>query len=298
MSAKLLYGQVQLSAMNWPFYVAQERHLFAEEDLVVEAKIFNSGPEPVAQLINGSLEVISVIPDITLMEIEKGASLSLIANMNTRPQYRLVVQPPIKKFGDLKGKKIGVNDGRSAESLILRKLLRGKRLPADSYELTASGPPPQRCEKLEQGQLAATMVTQPFDLALEAEGFRVLASSREVVPRYPFTLAIVRKGDSINEKVLSFLNCLKKAWEWLADPANRDEASIILSHSTHTSQEQAQGTYDLYLQPPSAPSLTPSPEGVATILELLVESGRLPSPAPPAQKYIDERYFRRLEEGR
>ncbi len=56
-----------------------------------------------------------------------------------------------------------------------------------------------------------------------------------------------------------------------------------------------QATYDLYLKPPSAPSLAPSQEGIATILELLVESGRLPSPAPPAEKYIDERYFGKLD---
>ena len=73
MPTQLVYGQVQLSAMNWPLYVAQERGFFAAEELSVQAKIFTSPPKPVAELVNGALDVISVIPDVTLLEIEKGA---------------------------------------------------------------------------------------------------------------------------------------------------------------------------------------------------------------------------------
>lgn len=295
MPTKLLYGQVQRSAMNWPFFCATELDLFANENLVVEARIFTSPPEPVAALIDGSLDLINVIPDVALLEIVKGAPLSLIANTNSRPQYRLVAQPEIRDCKELKGKKIGVNDSRSAETLILKKLLREKGLAPDSYELTASGPPPQRCEKLKQGLLAGTMVTQPFDFVLEAEGFKSLASSSEVVPHYPFTVCVVRREEEPREEVVCFLKSLKRAWNWLADLVNRERAVTILSRSTETTEKQAQATYDLYLKSPSPPSLAPSQEGVATVLELLAESGRLALPIPPAQKFIDERYIKRID---
>lgn len=281
--------------MNWPFFVAAELDLFAEQNLSVESKIFTSPPEPVAALIDGSLDVINMIPDVALLEMAKGAPLSLIANTNNRAQYRLLAQSDIRDYAGLKGKKIGVNDSRSAETLILRRLLKQKGLDADAYELAASGPPPQRCEKLRQGLLAATMVTQPFDFVLEEEGFKSLASSSEVVPHYPFTVCVVRCEEGVNEEVVHFLKCLRKSWQWLADPANRDRAGAILSRSTETTLKQAQATYDLYLKPPSPPSLAPSEEGVATVLELLAENGKLPLPLPPARRYIDERYFERLE---
>lgn len=293
MRAKLTYGQVQRSAMNWPYYSAAELNLFAEQGLVVEARIFTSPPEPVAALIDGSLDVINVIPDVALLEIVKGSPLSLIANTNDRPQYRLMVQPELRDCKGLEGKKIGVNDGRSAEALILTKLLRQKGLT--SYELVASGPPPQRCEKLRQGHLAATMVTQPFDFLLEEAGFRALASSSEIVPHYPFTVCVVRREDGVNEGIVRFLKSLRKAWQWLANPVNREHAVTILSRFTDTPEKQAVATYDLYLNPPSPPSLAPKEEGVATMLELLVESGHLPLPIAPARRYIDARYFRRLE---
>lgn len=151
--AKLRYGQVQRSAMNWPFFVAAELDLFAEQSLVVKARIYTSPPEPVAALVDGSMDLINVIPDVALVEMVKGAPLTIIANTNSRPQYRLMAQAEIKDCKDLAGKRIGVNDGRSAEALILRKLLRVKGLNPDSYYLVASGPPPQRCEKLKQGLL-------------------------------------------------------------------------------------------------------------------------------------------------
>jgi NitT/TauT family transport system substrate-binding protein len=298
MPDKLRYGQVQRSAMNWPFFIAAERGLFAERNLAVEAKIFTSPPDPVAALIDGSLDLINVIPDVALLQMTSGAPLAIIANTNNRPQYRLLTQPEVKDCKDVRGRKIGVNDGRSAEALILKKLLRRKGLTADDYELVPSGPPPKRCEQLQQGLLAATMVTQPFDFLLEEAGFRSLASSSEVVPHYPFTVCVVRRKETIDEKAVSFLHSLKGAWEWFANPANRQDAVKILSRSTKTPEKQAQATYDLYLNPPLPPDLAPTYEGVATILELLAESGRLLPPLRPPQTFIDERYVKRLEEAR
>lgn len=294
MTDKLLYGQVQRSAMNWPFFAAAELDLFAAENLVVEAKIFTSPPDPVAALIDSSLNVINVIPDVTLMEMVHGAPLAVIANTNSRAQYRLLVHPEIRDCTQLVGKKIGVNDGRSAESLILKKWLRKNSLKPETYELVAAGAPLQRCAKLKQGEIAATMVTEPFDFILEEEGFKVLASSTEVVPHYPFTVCVARREERVDEEILRFLKCLKKSWHWLSVPANRQSAVAILSRCTETPEKQAQATYDLYLQPPEPPSLAPSEDGVMTVLELLAESGRLPRPLPPARKYIDERYFQRL----
>ncbi len=298
MPTKLLYGQVQRSAMNWPFFCATELDLFANENLVVEARIFTSPPEPVAALIDGSLDLINVIPDVALLEMVKGTPLAIIANTNTRPQYRLMGEASLKDCSDLRGKKVGVNDGRSAETLILKKLLRGKGLAPDSYELTASGPPPQRCEKLKQGLLAGTMVTQPFDFVLEEEGFKSLASSLEVVPHYPFTVCVVRREEEPREEVVCFLKSLKRAWNWLADPANRHNAVAILSRATDTTEAHAHKTYDLYLNPPTPPSLAPTVEGIDTMLDLLAADGRLVPPIPPPQKSIDERYFKRLDQER
>ncbi|MGH7768017.1 MAG: ABC transporter substrate-binding protein [Candidatus Binatia bacterium] len=293
MPAKLRYGQVQLSAMNWPFFVAEALDLFTVNNLSVERHVFTRPPDPVAGLIDGSLDVINVIPDVALLEMVSGAPLAVIANTNDRPQYRLMAQPDIKSGRQLEGKTIGVNDGRSAESLILRRLLRSYGVKDDAYELVPSGPPLARCEKLKQGILGATMVTEPFHFLLEKEGFTFLGSSVEVVRAYPFTVAIVRKTNDVDQRFVDFLRSLRNAWSRLADPANRSKAVEILSRATDTALARAEQTYDLYLNPSSPPSLEPTETGVAAVLELLAESGRL-SPPPPARQYIDSRYFERL----
>ena len=297
MTAKLLYGQVQLSAMNWPFFIAEALHLFAEENLSIARNIYTytRPPDPVAAVIDGSLDIINVIPDVALLEMAGGAPLSVIANTNDRPQYRLMAQPDIRNGEQLEGKKIGVNDGRSAEALILRRLLRSYGLKDDAYELVSSGPPLERCGKLKKGATSATMVTEPFHFLLEKEGFTFIGSSVEVAPAYPFTVCLVRKTNAVDERFVNFLRALKNAWDWLADPANRSKAVEILSRATESAPAQAQQTYDLYLNPPSPPSLAPTETGVTAVLELLAESGRLPPPLPDARGYIDRRYFERLE---
>jgi ABC-type nitrate/sulfonate/bicarbonate transport system substrate-binding protein len=291
MPSNLRYGQVQLSAMNWPFFIAEALDLFAQANLSVERNIFTRPPDPVAGLIDGSLDIINVIPDVALLAMIQGAPLSVIANSNDRPQYRLMAQADIQHARQLEGKKIGVNDGRSAEALILKKLLRAYGLKDDSYELVPSGPPLERCEKLKQGALNATMVTEPFHFLLEKEGFNFLGSSVEVVPAYPFTVCVVRKASEVDERFVNFLRAIKKAWGWLADPANRASAVEILSRATQTPPALAEKTYELYLNPPEPPSLDPTEIGVASVLDLLAESKRLPLPLPPARRYIDERYF-------
>lgn len=295
MPDRLRYGQVQFSAMNWPFFAAEATNLFEQYDLIVERNVFTRPPDPVKGLIEGSLDLINVIPDVALLETIKGAPLVVIANTNERPQYRLMAHADIQAAGQLEGKKIGVNDARSAESLILRKMLRARGLKDEAYELVSAGPPLDRCGKLRAGEIAATMVTEPFHFLLEKEGFAFIGSSVEAAPAYPFTVAVIRKTTDIDERFLRFLRALIKSWEWLADAANRPRAVEVLSAVIGTAPELAEKTYELYLDPPSPPSFEPTEHGIAAVLELLGDSKRLPLPLPPARRYIDRRYFERLD---
>jgi ABC-type nitrate/sulfonate/bicarbonate transport system substrate-binding protein len=291
---KLRYGQVQFSAMNWPFFVAETLDMFAEHDLSVERNVFTRPPDPVAGLTGESLDLINVIPDVALAAMIDGAGLAVIANTNDRPQYRLMAAPDIRNGRELAGKKIGVNDGRSAESLILRRLLRGYGLQDDAYELVPAGPPLERCEELKRGALAATMVTEPFHFLLEKDGFRFLGSSVEVAPAYPFTVGIVRKAADVDERFVNFLKALTKAWDWLADAANRSRAVDVLGSATKAARAEAEQTYDVYLNPPAPPSMEPTESGVTAVLQLLAESGRIPAKLPEASRFIDRRYFRAI----
>ncbi len=294
MSTELHYGQVQRSAMNWPFFTASELDLFAPEGIAVKPTIFTSPPDPVNALVSGSLDIINVIPDVALAEMARGAPLSVIASTNVGSQYRLVVDPAITNFADLKGKRIGVNDGRSAEALILKKLLRQKGLPDGTYDLVPAGPPQERCEKIKQGLLAGSMVTEPFHFELQEAGFKVISSSLDVVPRYPFTVCLVRRAEKVNESYVAFLNALRAAWLWLGVAANRDNAVAILSRLTGSVEKQARATYDLYFNSPKPPTLMPDPLGIVTVLQLLAESGRIPPPLPAVGSFIDYRYVQAL----
>src|SRR5258706_12344039 len=117
MPARLRYGQVQLSAMNWPFFIAEALDLFAAGDLSVERSVFTRPPDPVAGLIGGSLDIINVIPDVALVEAGKGARLSVTANTNDRPQNRLMARADIQAAAQLEGKKIAVTEPPAPASL-------------------------------------------------------------------------------------------------------------------------------------------------------------------------------------
>ncbi|HWP57511.1 MAG TPA: ABC transporter substrate-binding protein [Candidatus Acidoferrales bacterium] len=289
MSATVRYGQVQRSAMNWPFFVAHDLDLFAAQGLEVRYEIFTSPPEPVRALISGSLDLINVIPDVALVEMANGAPLRVIAGTNVGFQYRLMAKPEIQAIPALRARRIGVNDSRSAEALLLHKLLRRGGIEAGSYELVSAGPPPERCERLKEGAIDATMVTEPFHFVLEEAGFRMLGCSLDVAPDYPFTMCLVRYEHAISDALVRFVRALRAAWLWLRERANRDKAVAILSRCTATAPRHAELTYDLYFSRPSPPRLAPDPRGIAVLLDLLIESGKLSS-RPDPERLIDRRY--------
>lgn len=294
MATELRCGQVQRSAMNWPFFVALEQGFFADAGLEVEERTFTSASDPVLALIDGGLDVINVIPDVALMEMARGAPLCVIARTNPRAQYRLMAKAEIAGVGGLRGKKIGVNDGRSAESLILEKLLSRSGLEPGSYELVATGSPPERCERLREGLVDATMVTQPFDFVLE-DGFKCLASSAEVIPHYPFTLCIARRKEEVREELVRFLRSIERAWVWICDLTHSQSAAESLSRYTKTSRLAAEKTCALYARPGAPPSLAPAEEGIGTMLELLVDTGKIALAVPEPRQFIDGRYYPGIE---
>src|ERR1041384_1732240 len=110
MAQRLRYGQVQFSAMNWPFFAAEATGLFGAHDLIVERNVFTRPPGPGKGVIEGSLDLLHVLPDVALLEAIKGAPLVVIANTNDRPQYRLMATADIQDARQLAGKGTGAHD--------------------------------------------------------------------------------------------------------------------------------------------------------------------------------------------
>jgi NitT/TauT family transport system substrate-binding protein len=95
----------------------------------------------------------------------------------------IMVRPdsPVRQIPDLKGKTIGVSGGPLDKGWLM---LRGYAQDRYGFDLAAEteqvfGAPPLLSEKLQQGELDATLNYWNYNAVLEAKGYRTIASGQE-----------------------------------------------------------------------------------------------------------------------
>jgi ABC-type nitrate/sulfonate/bicarbonate transport system substrate-binding protein len=222
---KLRYGQVQLSAMNWPYYIARDEGWLRDAGIEVEEHIYTATGGSVEALAAGQLDIAHAVPAGDLP-----AGLRPVARVLDRPSYRLFGRPG----------RVGVSRSGSGEGVLANELLRHLGLPEG--EAVVVGPPPERVAALLDGRIECTLVTEPFAFDLEDAGVPLLGDLQQVQPDYPFALCIVRGAGP--EGLDAWLRVLRAARERLWDPA----ASAILAAATGCSRETAERVRRYYLR--------------------------------------------------
>src|SRR5581483_4648401 len=168
---EIRYGQVGVSAATWLMYIGEAEALFDREGVQVDKNTFANGNAVVQALASGSIDTASVGADLTVLAVEQGAQLSIIAGGYNRLVYTLVAQPSIGSVRDLAGKLLGVGGLKTSDALTVRRMLRHFGLNDDDYDLTAAATTADRFAALKSNIVAAAVLTQPTDFQALDEGF-------------------------------------------------------------------------------------------------------------------------------
>lgn len=209
---------------------------------------------------------------------------------------RLVVQPDIKSYGDLKGRTLSVDALTTGFAFVLRKMLALNGISETDVSFERAGGVLQRFEALKAGQHAGTLLLTPFDLIGAKAGLRVLQSASDVLPAYQGICGATRRSwASENGPVLSeFIGAYVEALAWLLDASNREGAlSILAAHVPNLKGELASATLDVLLAPKLGfePRARLDRDGIATVLALRSEYGRPQKRLDDPDKYCDESFY-------
>ena len=117
---------------------------------------------------------------------------------------RLIVQPEIKSYADLRGKSVIVDAPDTAFAFLMYEMLRKNGLNKGDYEIKPVGASFRRLEvMLKDKTAAAAMLNMPFTLRAAAAGLGDLGSAVEALGPYQGTGAFVlRKWAAGNSDVL------------------------------------------------------------------------------------------------
>jgi ABC-type nitrate/sulfonate/bicarbonate transport system substrate-binding protein len=245
---KLVVSYVPGNAIYWDIDTAIEKGFFKDEGFAPEVVIFQSSPQSIQLLVAGEVQLAGAQPEALLAAVVHGSKgFAVISSPAERPDWFLVGRPDIKALADLKGKFFGTGGLQLGENWWTWKALAKAGVAASDINMLVVGTSAQKFAALQRGSIAFTVLFQPTAQLALAEGMNVLYrfSDGEAFPSilYSVAEAWARRGDHGPR----LQRALRRAHDWLYDPANRDEAIAILQKYTKREPALLAPIYDLYI---------------------------------------------------
>jgi ABC-type nitrate/sulfonate/bicarbonate transport system substrate-binding protein len=290
---------VSRNYFNMPLWVGRHQGLFVEEGLDVALELHEPIDEVTDRLRDGRVDLALGVTEHVALDSERGGHLEIIGgNVNKLP-FSLIAGKDIKRFADLKGKRIGVSSIEAGSSSLVMQLLaeEGLHYPWD-YTLVAVGPILTRWQMLQSGEIDAGLQGVPLDLIAIDQGFTALADPRERFPDFQFTSlnVDVRWARRHRDLVIRFMRGFVRAHDWFY--ANRAGATAIALRETGIEARYAERAWDAYT---SAAIFPRDGDASSAAVQALIEISGLIRALPAragrnADDYIDRDYLRAAQE--
>ena len=288
---------------NWPIWAAQERGFFARDGLEAELTPTPSSVFQLTNLIEGKFDIgMTAIDNVIAYQEGQGeapvsGTPDLFAFMGGDNGFlRLVVQPEITGYGELRGKALSVDALTTGYAFVLRKMLERGGLREGDYTLVRAGGVLQRFEALKEKKHSGTLLITPFEILAESAGLRRLGNAVDILGRYQGLVGAARRSwaQTHQRQLVGYIRAYRAGLAWLYDRANAPEALALLQKNVRgMTPELAARTYDVLLGRGFEPDAALDVEGIRTVLALRSQYGRPPKELTDPARYYDLSYYDR-----
>jgi ABC-type nitrate/sulfonate/bicarbonate transport system substrate-binding protein len=298
---QIRYGQNAAGAeglSSLPLNVAVRNGYFQREGInLVIVNIKGGTDRIVAALDRDEIDAGKNATPYLIQAVLRGSDAVAVVSQTANPVYSLIGRPEIKSFADLKGKTIGLSTPGDTITLSTMRLLAFKGVGPKDFSAKAVVGTPARFACLKSGECAAVPMGQPEDLAAVAAGFPRLAFTYEAGADLVFNVDMVRRawGHAHKDTVVRFVRAFASAYEYMNDLRNRDELITYIAASTRRSEHVVRRIFSPYLDPgknvlPRRGELDMA--AFRRVLDLMGDAGVIPSPAAPAERFVDLQYLK------
>ena len=189
-------GAIRLGFSAWPgwfpWQVAEEKGLFAKHGVKVQLTYFESYTDSLNALASGNLDANSQTLNDTVSSVAGGAKQTIVlTNDNSTGNDQIIGAPGINSIADLKGKKVGAEQGTVDHYLLLLALKKaGLTIDDISFQPLETG---AAAAAFASGRLDAVGAFAPFTTqALARTGAKALATSTDFPGAIPDHLVVSR----------------------------------------------------------------------------------------------------------
>ena len=273
------------------------------ENIQVEINTVTDSPTLLRNLITGKYDMILNNADNVIAWAEgQGADpqtndFVIFLGGSQGVNQKLVVAPGINDFKDLKGKVFAVDAPTTGYAIVGVAILKkhGLELTKD-YTFKSFGNTTARADAMSRGDAAGAMMSLADD-EIQKRGFKVLAKSEDYVKNYARGLGATRRvwANANEDLLVRFNRAMIRATDWVMDPKNKEEVIKLLLPENKNNRIRAAEQYQETLS--ARFGLTPRSridmDGIRTVIELRESAGLTKPPVPKADKYVDERFYKK-----
>ena len=279
-------------------WVAVEQGFYRKHGVNVEVINIRSGPQSMAAIASGDIQIAYTIPGSVLSAAAAGMDAAFFAGIVNRADGDFVVPTSIVRAEDLKGKRLGVQSiGGGIWSLAMLALEHLGLEPArDKIAVLVLGDQSVLTQAMTAGKIDAAYLGYTFSTLLKEKGFRVMLDiGKAPIPYQGLALAARRSYLQQNSQLVdAVLRGTLEGVAFIQKPANREAAiRSLMRHLRLSSVKEAENGYEV-LQWLYNVDIRPNLKGIQNMQRLLAVTNPIVLKVK-AEDVIDAEPVRRLE---
>lgn len=177
-------------------WLGAEQGLYRKHGVNVEVINIRSGPQTMAALVSGDIQVAYTIPGSVVSAATSGLDVAFFAGIVNKADGDFIAVPSVRSAEDLKGKRIGVQSiGGGVWSMAMLAIEHlGLEPGRDRMTVMIVGDSPVLAQSLESGGIEATYLNYTHSRALKEKGFPVMLDLGKAPIPYQGLAAATRRG--------------------------------------------------------------------------------------------------------
>ena len=306
-------GEIRLlsfgGATNLPIWMAQGKGFMEKEGVKLTFATTNGSVEQIRDFYAGKYDVISTAFDNIVAYAEGQSDIPLPGpfdmfafmgghgGMNT-----LMVRPEIKGYADIKGKTVAVDALKSGYGIVLYQILKDKGgLEYDrDYKAISVGNTDKRIEAMRGEKAVAAIIGSPQDMAVEREGYRMLADAAQELGAYQGTAFVTRRPYAAEKEadLIAFARAMSKAQDHVF--ANKaDSIEVLKKYAKGLTDAEAEKLYKRLVGPGGLnPHGAINPKAIETVLKIRETYGEPLKKMGPMSRYVDTAIYDKAVAGK
>ncbi|HWH79723.1 MAG TPA: ABC transporter substrate-binding protein [Candidatus Binatus sp.] len=207
-------------------WIGTEQGLFRKHGVNVEVINIRSGPQTLAALASGDIQIAYTIPGTVVSAAASGMDVAFFAGIINQADGDFIAAPTIRTPENLKGKRIGVQSiGGGVWSMAMLALEHfGLEPVRDHMTILIIGDSPVLAQSMMSGGIDATYLNYTHSRSLKEKGFPLLLDMAKAGIPYQGLAAATRRGYlRQNPQIIdSLMRGFAETSAFIQKPANRE----------------------------------------------------------------------------